>query len=289
MSNTQEPSKFEQMRSRRHMLNNLGNKPASNRNDISLIGGSKPVKPQQLPVEASAAKAPLPPTKNKQQSAFAKNANNVMKLELDRFKDWTGLNRSEDGFKSAKPPHMTPQAAHLSGSGQKFAFNNDRSAIGNTSYSQYSGIMRKEDYNQMNVGDIDGATSHNKSHIQRKVYNKKSEIEKYMKSSSTLNNGMRIEPTGSRGSERIFDTKRFMRVDDIPGARPKNSHAVNENDKEKILSENSIIEQNYQNSQYFIKQKERQGRLPFTRRVNKGLNKIDKSLVSSMDPATGEK
>lgn len=43
MSNQQSPSKFEQMRSRRHMLNNLGPKPASKR-DSNLIGGNQPVK-----------------------------------------------------------------------------------------------------------------------------------------------------------------------------------------------------------------------------------------------------
>lgn len=109
-----------------------------------------------------------------------------------------------------------------------------------------------------------------------------------MKSSSTLNNGMRFEISDA-GSERTFDTKRFMRVDDIEGARPKNKQAVTNFQKEKILSNDPAIDVAYQNSHYFMKQKERQGRLPFTRRINKGMNKIDKSMVSTIDPYTGER
>ena len=120
------------------------------------------------------------------------------------------------------------------------------------------------------------------------MYNKKSDVDRILRSSATDNNGMRVEPSDS-GMERIYDTKRFMRVDDIEGARPVNKRAIADKDKQLILSNDPRIEQNYHNSQFFVKNKDKQGRLPFTRRVNKGLNKIDKSMVSSIDPGTGEK
>jgi hypothetical protein len=49
-----------------------------------------------------------------------------------------------------------------------------------------------------------------------------------------------------------------------------------------------MIQQEYENSLYYKKKKEREGKLPFTRRINKGLNKIDKSMVSTIVPYTGE-
>lgn len=223
-------------------------------------------------------------------STFAKNGNTMIRLDMDKFKNWTGLNRQENDENMGVQKHRTPQAAleKINRSQERFAFNNDRSAIGSTAYSQYSGIMKKSDYDPMNVKDIEGATSLVKSHIQRKVFNKKSDVDKFFNTSAAIGNGMRLDQS-SRGSERIFDTKRFMRVDDIEGARPVNKRAITNNQKQIILSNDPRVEENYHNSQYFIKNQERQGRLPFTRRVNKGYNKIDKSLVSSMDPLTGEK
>lgn len=50
------------MRSRRHMLNNIGNKPTSNHRDSNLIGGGKPVKAQQLPPKPNKTpQAPMAP------------------------------------------------------------------------------------------------------------------------------------------------------------------------------------------------------------------------------------
>lgn len=167
------------------------------------------------------------------------------------------------------------------------AFNNDRYAIGSTNMSQLSTIIRKEDRDYINVRDIDGATSHIKSHIQRKLYNQQSNIENFLKSASAISSGIKYQPSEA-GTERNIDTKRFMRVDDIEGARPINKQAVTDLQKQLIKSNDPIVDIAYQNSQYFIKQKERQGKLPFTRRVNKGTNKIDKSLVSTIDPLTGE-
>jgi hypothetical protein len=167
------------------------------------------------------------------------------------------------------------------------AFNNDRYALGSSNMSQVSTIIKKQDRDYINVRDIDGATSHIKSHIQRKLYDQKSNIDNFLKSASALNSGMKYQPSEA-ATDRIIDTKRFMRVDDIQGARPVNKHAVTDLQKELIRSNDPIVDIAYQNSQYFIKQKERQGKLPFTRRVNKGLNKVDKSLVSSIDPLTGE-
>jgi len=108
-----------------------------------------------------------------------------------------------------------------------------------------------------------------------------------MKSSSTLSNGMRYEPSET-GNEKTFDTKRFMRVNDIPGAMPKDNHSITDMEKEIILSNDQAIEQIYQNSLYYKKKMERQGKLPFTRRINKGQNLIDKSFMSTIDPWTGE-
>lgn len=149
------------------------------------------------------------------------------------------------------------------------------------------GITKKKDRNPMNVRDIDGATSKTKSYILKKVYNKKSEIETFMKSTSAIGNGMRYEPSET-GQERTFDTKRFMRVNDIPGAVPKNNHSITDNEKSMILSNDQIIEQIYQNSLYYKKKRDREGKLPFTRRINKGQNLIDKSFMSTIDPWTGE-
>lgn len=154
--------------------------------------------------------------------------------------------------------------------------------------SQLSTIVKKQDRDYINVRDIDGATSHVKSHIQRKLFNQQSNIDTFIKSASVLSNGMRYD-NSDVGSDRVFDTKRFMRVDDIEGAKPFDKHAVTDLQKQLIKSNDPIVDIAYQNSQYFLKQKERQGKLPFTRRVNKGVSKIDKSHVSTIDPYTGER
>jgi len=166
-------------------------------------------------------------------------------------------------------------------------FNNDRFALGN-SMQKLDGIPKKKDRDYLNVRDIEGASSKIKSYIINKIQGKKSEVDRFNNSSSTLGNGMRYEPS-ENGNERTFDTKRFMRVDDIPGARPKDNHSITDLEKDMILSNDQMVEHVYQNSSYYKKQRERQGRLPFTRRINKGMNKIDKSLITTMDPYTGEK
>lgn len=279
-------SKFEQMRSRRHMLNNIGTKPASKR-DSNLIGGGKPIKPQTVIPKEAKGKSELTPIGNTS-SAFAKNASKVVGLEIDKFKDWTGLSRENNPQPIIKT-HTTPQATGNKASlSSGFVFNNDRHAIGSSHLSQASGIIRKEDRDPMNVRDIDGASSKVKSYIMNKLHNKKSSVDNFFKNSASLGNGMRYDYLDG-SSDRTFDTKRFMRVDDITGAKPVNKQAVTDGQKEFILSNSPKIEQAYQNSEYFRKQKERQGKLPFTRRVNKGSNLMDKSLVSSIDPYTGEK
>lgn len=279
-------SKFEQMRSRRHMLNNVGAKPVSKR-DSHLIGGVKPVKPPVGAPKEIKGKTDLTPIDNNS-SAFAKNATKVVGLEINKFKDWTGLSR-ENNQQPGLKKHTTPQATEKKVSmSSGFVFNNDRHAIGSSHLSQVSGIIRKEDRDPMNVRDIDGASSKVRSYIMSKLHDKKSSVDNFFKNSASLGNGMRYDYLDG-GSDRTFDTKRFMRVDDITGAKPVNKRAVTDGEKEFILSNSPQIEQAYQNSEYFRKQKERQGKLPFTRRVNKGQNLIDKSLVSSIDPYTGEK
>lgn len=89
MSKPEGESKFEQMRSRRHMLNNLGdNNKSPSKHDASLIGGTKPVKatkPISISKPEKKPKSDLKPI-NSNSSAFAKNAGKVMGLELDNFK-----------------------------------------------------------------------------------------------------------------------------------------------------------------------------------------------------------
>ena len=272
---TQNNSKFEEMRSRRHMLNNLAAKPASKR-DSNLIGGNN----QNKKAISNTKKT------SKQPSTLAKNAGKVMGLEIDQFKQWTGLNSVNDPIKEMRK-HTTPQYQNKGYSSGGFAFNNDRNAIGETHLTHYSGIVKKSDYNPMNVRDIDGASSKTKSYIINKIFHKKSSIDDFMQS-STLGNGMRYDHS-QYGDERTFDTKRFMRVDDIHGAKPTNKNTITEKEKKLILSNDPNIEKAYQNSHYFKKQKERQGKLPFTRRVNKANQSvINNSFLSTIDPYTGE-
>lgn len=177
-------------------------------------------------------------------------------------------------------------ARHKNSLSTGMTFNNDRFALGN-SMQKLDGIPKKKDRDYLNVRDIDGASSKIKSYIINKIQGRKSEVDRFNNSTSTLGNGMRYEPS-ENGNERTFDTKRFMRVDDIPGARPKDNHSITDFEKDMILSNDQMVEHVYQNSSYYKKQRERQGRLPFTRRINKGMNKIDKSLITTMDPYTGE-
>jgi hypothetical protein len=55
-----------------------------------------------------------------------------------------------------------------------------------------------------------------------------------------------------------------------------------------ILSNSPSIDQVFQSSQYYTKQRDRQGKLPFTRRLNKGKNLADRSLTCTINPFTGE-
>jgi hypothetical protein len=282
MSKPEGESKFEQMRSRRHMLNNLGPKPASKR-DSNLIGGiSKPVKAKQIEKNESNGNREVA----KQPSTLAKNAGKVMGLEIDKFKEWTGLKR--DCIKdSIVKKHTTPQANTKSFLSSGLAFNNDRNAIGNTNLTPLSGIIRKQDRDPMNVRDIDGASSKVKSYIINKIFHKKSNIDDFMQSKSLMNNGMRYDYSDA-GGERTFDTKRFMRVDDIEGAKPKVKNTITDYEKKLILSNDLDMEKIYHNSHYFRKQRERQGKLPFTRRIGKAAEVTNNSFVSTIDPYTGE-
>lgn len=265
------------------MLNNLASKQPAKR-DLDLIGGSKPVVAKPInKLESTENK----PHANKTSSAFANNAKKVMGLEIDKFKQWTGHNDESQGSGKVIQKYTTPNNLHKSSMSSGFAFNNDRYSIGNNNQKQFSSIVKKEDYNPMIVKDIDGASSKIKSHILNKIYEKKSSVERFLKSSSTLDNGMRYEPS-ERGNERAFDTKRFMRVDDIPGAQPKDTHSVTDKEKYMILSNDPTIDEIYHNSHYYRKQRERQGKLPFTRRINKGTNLHDKSHLSTINPYTGE-
>lgn len=207
-------------------------------------------------------------------------------LEINKFKEWTGFNRDNQPGDEISKKHTTPQANMKKGSlSSGFAFNNDRNAIGTANVSQVSGIIRKQDRDPMNVKDISGATSKTKSYIMNKLYNQKANIEQFLKSSSSLQNHGIYAPS-EIASERPVDTKRFMRVDDIEGTKPKFRKDFDPNNL--LLTNSPLVEQAYQNSEYFKKQKERQGRLPFTRRVNKGDQFIDRSLVTTIDPYTGE-
>ena len=281
MSKEQANSKFEQIRSRRHMLNNLKAKPESKR-DANLIGGRKAAKAKPIPKPE--IKKSVEPKKGN--SALQNNAQKVVGLEINQFKQWTGLDReNKPDFpinKGAAHKHKVPTNP-LSGG---IAFNNDRNAVGMGS-TNMSGIMKKSDRDPMNVRDIDGASSKTKSYIMNKIYNKKSDIDRFIKSSSTIGNGMRYEPSET-GNDRTFDTKRFMRVDDIPGAKPRDTFSITHAEKEYILSNDPMVQHVYENSHYYRKQRERQGKLPFTRRINKGKNMIDKSFMSTIDPMTGE-
>lgn len=170
-----------------------------------------------------------------------------------------------------------------------FAFNSDRNRVGDDSVSQMSGIIKRRDRDMMNINDIAGAQPKIKSYIQKKLHyaSKPSSIDKYMSASNALGNGMRHE-LSEIGDDRVYDTKRFMRVDDIKGARSTNKHTISDKEKALILSNDPVLEQSYQNSNYFRKQKERQGKLPFTRRLNKGINYMDTSQRTTVDPYTGE-
>ena len=85
-----------------------------------------------------------------------------------------------------------------------------------------SGIILKQDRDPMNVRDIDGASSKVKSYIINKIFHKKSSIDDFMQSKSVLGNGMRYDYSDA-GGERTFDTKRFMRVDDIVPFPPQHT------------------------------------------------------------------
>lgn len=176
-------------------------------------------------------------------------------------------------------------AKHKNSLSTGMAFNNDRRALGD-SMQKISGIAKNRDY--LNVKDIEGASSKIKSYIINKIAHKKSDVDRFNQSSSTAGNGMRYEPSET-GHDRTFDTKRFMRVDDIPGARPRDNHSITDYEKDMILTNDRMVEQVYENSSYYKKQRDRQGKLPFTRRINKGMNKIDKSFITTIDPLTGEK
>lgn len=281
MSKPEEKSKFEQMRSRRHMLNNLGPKPTSKR-DSNLIGGiAKPVKAKPIEKNLSNNREDA-----KQPSTLVKNAGKVIGLEIDKFKEWTGLKRDNINNATSKK-NTTPQANSKSFLSSGLAFNNDRNSIGNTNMTPISGIIRKQDRDPMNVRDIDGASSKVKSYIINKIFHKRSNIDDFMQSKSLMGNGMRYDYSDA-GGERTFDTKRFMRVDDIEGAKPKVKNTITESEKKLILSNDHDMEQIYQNSHYFKKQRERQGKLPFTRRVGKAAEVTNKSFVSTIDPYTGE-
>jgi hypothetical protein len=213
--------------------------------------------------------------------------NKVMGLEIDKFKAWTGLNDESQGLGKNIKKYSSPNSNYKSSMSGGFAFNNDRRAVGDTSVTQFSQIIKKNDYNPMNVKDIDGASSKIKSHIMKSIYEKKSSIDNYLKSTSNLDNGMRYEQS-DRGSDRAYDTKRFMRVDDIPGAQSKDNHSITDKEKYMILSNSPSIGQVFESSQYYTKQRDRQGKLPFTRRLNKGKNLADRSLTCTINPFTGE-
>lgn len=74
----------------------------------------------------------------------------------------------------------------------------------------------------MNVKDIEGTTPRMKSYIQRKLYNL------HWKLFPSSNN----PPDESVVSNSLeVDTKRFMRVDDIKGATPKELFAISTSQK----------------------------------------------------------
>lgn len=97
------------MRSRRHMLNDIGAKPAASNNDQSLIAASKP------PIKKSVSKQPvkgateLTPI-DKKPSTFSKNAGKVIGLDIDRFKDWVGLNEEDSAAADGNRKFATPLA-----------------------------------------------------------------------------------------------------------------------------------------------------------------------------------
>uniref|UniRef100_A0A7S3J338 Uncharacterized protein n=1 Tax=Euplotes harpa TaxID=151035 RepID=A0A7S3J338_9SPIT len=205
-----------------------------------------------------------------------------MKLELDRFKDWVGLNE-ETGSPSARLAHyQTPQAL------QSESIRNSLGNSVNTTMHKrtHASSMMREGRDYLNVKDIEGATSHIKSHILRKMFNARTSPDAANKTSSVLAKSQNLGQTDVI-SDRTFDTKRFMRVDDIEGAVPRSNQA--DVHRQTIHQPESYIDVDDQYSHYFLKKKEKQGKLPFTRRLNKGMNKIDKSLVSTIDPYTGEK
>lgn len=111
MASQDQTSKFEQMRSRRHMLNELGPKPAASNSDQGLIAASKPPIKKSVSRQAVKATADLTPIQKKP-TTFSKNAGKVIGLEIDKFKDWVGLNEDGSGDADANRKFSTPLAGY---------------------------------------------------------------------------------------------------------------------------------------------------------------------------------
>lgn len=156
-------SKFEQIRSRRHMLNQIPTKQSSKK-DSNLIGGGNPIKSKRIKQpQITQNKLHL----NNTSSAFQNSAQSVMGSEVDSFKQCFGMNKGNSLEPYNPSQSQTSQAfAHKNSLSSGIAFNNDRTVMGKIKYS-IPGITKKKDRDPLNVRDIDGATSKTKSYIMK--------------------------------------------------------------------------------------------------------------------------
>lgn len=114
----------------------------------------------------------------------------------------------------------------------------------------------------INVRDIKGAypKEFHGSKILRSLEQKPYRKEDNLTDSITDDRGHVLKDTG----DRIYDTKRYIRLSDIKGSEPKKTEAVTTDERDYIRSNFPIIEAQDQ-SKFGEKVNYRKGRLPFSR------------------------